>query len=120
MSKYRSKKPERSGTLNILADVLPELCRTLDLDNKINELAFLRLWPSQAATLLGTEAAAQTKAVKLKKQGNRRIRVVRVQHAALASELAFYTQALQAALNQFEPQTGIQIHRIQFVVGAIN
>lgn len=114
----RTKKPERSGSLNTLADILPGLCQELDWENKVNELAFLRLWPSQAAALLGPEMASQTRAVKLRKQGNRLILQVKVAHATLAAELGFYTQTLIAALNHFEPQTRIAIHQIKFIVGA--
>lgn len=119
MSKYRPRKPDRIGSLNSLADVLPGLCQELDLENKVNELAFLRLWPSQVTALMGLESASQTQAIKLRKQGNRLTLLVRVAHAALASELSFHVQALQAALNGFEPQTSIRIDRIQFVVGAV-
>jgi hypothetical protein len=119
MSKYRTRKPDRVGSLNSLADVLPVLCEQLDLENKVNELAFLRLWPSRVTELMGLEAASQTQAVKLRKQGNRLTLLVKVAHAALAAELGFHVLALQTALNQFEPQTGISIHRIQFVVGSI-
>lgn len=119
MSKYRTRKPDRAGSLNSLADVLPGLCQELDLENKVNELAFLRLWSSQASALLGPETASQTKAVKLRKQGNLLTLLVKVAHPALASELGFHTEALQAALNRFEPQTRITIHRIQFIAGTV-
>jgi hypothetical protein len=119
VSKYRTRKPDRAGSLNTLADVLPGLCQELDLENKVNELAFLRLWSSQASALLGPGMASQTQAVKLRKQGNRLTLLVRTAHPALASELGFHAQALIEALNQFEPQTRLAIHRIQFVAGTI-
>jgi hypothetical protein len=119
MSKYRTRKPDRAGSLNSLAEVLPGLCQELDLENKVNELAFLRLWPSQASAIVGQEMASQTQAVKLRKQGNRVTLLVRVAHPALASELGFYAQAFIDALNHFEPQTRIVIHRIQFAAGTV-
>ena len=116
----RTRKPEREGSLSSLAGVLPALCQELDFDRKVNELAFLRLWAFQATAVIGAELASQTKAIKLRRQGARVILMVKVSHATLASELSFHTKTLQDALNQFEPQTGVRIHQIQFTVGTLN
>lgn len=118
--RYGKKKPERAGSLNTLGGILPDLCRELDWDRKVNEMAFLRLWKPQAAACMGADSAAQTQAIKLRKQGARVILMVKVAHAVLASELSFYTQTLRDALNQFEPQTGVKIHQIQWIVGSLS
>jgi hypothetical protein len=115
----KPQKPESSSAITSLADILPAVCRDLALDHKVNELALLALWPSQVEKLSGAVAAAQSKAIRLKKQGNRTILVVKVASAALASELGFQAPALKEALNRFHPQTGIVLDQIQLSVGAL-
>jgi hypothetical protein len=120
--KYYSKKPaqpKRIGSLSSLAQVLPGVCDGLQLDKKINELAVLALWPRQVEGICGKIAMENSKAVRLKKQGNRTLLMVKVQHATLASELAFHLSGLKDALNRFHPQTGITVDMIQLVVGSL-
>jgi hypothetical protein len=114
----KPQKADSPSALTSLADILPAVCRDLALDRKVNELALLALWPKQVEMLSGAVVAAQTKAVRLKKQGNRTILVVKVASAALASELGFQVPGLKEALNRFQPQTGILLDQIQFSVGA--
>jgi len=115
----KKAKPTRTGSLNSLAQVLPGVCDGLQLDKKINELAFLALWPRQAEGICGKSTAESTKAIKLKKQGEKIILLVKVAHAALASELGFQLPAMKEALNRFHPQTGISVDHIQLVVGSL-
>lgn len=115
----RTRKPERAGSLASLADVLPVLYRDLDMDKKVNEFALLALWPAMATSLIGSEGAAQTRAVGLRKQGARTILQVRVANAALASELSFHLPAIQTALNGYAPQTGLRVDRIQLNTGIL-
>jgi hypothetical protein len=117
--KRRTRKPERAGSLVSLADVLPVLYQDLDLEKKVNEFALLALWPAMATSLLGVEAAAQTRAVRLKKQGARTVLLVKVTSAALASELSFHLPAIQAALNGYTPQIGLRVDRIQLSTGVL-
>ena len=120
--KYYAKKPvqpKRIGSLSSLAQVLPGVCDGLQLDKKINELAVLALWPRQVEGICGKIAMENSKAVRLKKQGNKTLLMVKVQHAALASELAFHLGDLKDALNRFHPQTGITVDVIQLVVGSL-
>ena len=115
----KTAKPKRVGSLSSLAQVLPGVCDNLQLDKKINELAFLALWPRQVAGLCGQVTADNTKAIKLKKQGYKTILLVRVSNAALASELSFQIAILKEVLNRFQPQTGIAIDHIQLMVGSV-
>jgi len=120
--KYYSKKPaqpKRIGSLSSLAQVLPGVCDGLQLDKKINELAVLALWPRQVEGICGKIAMENSKAVRLKKQGDRTLLLVKVKHATLASELAFHLGALKDTLNRFHPQTGITVDVIQLVVGSL-
>lgn len=116
---YRPRKPRPPESLSSLAEILPTLCRDLDIDKKVNELALLALWPRQVEAVAGAVAAAQSKAVRLKKQGDRLILVVKVANAALASELGFHVPVIKEALNRFKPQTGLAIDQIQLSVGTI-
>lgn len=114
------KKPhQRTGSLASLAEVLPGLCEDLALDQKVNEMALLTLWPQQAMLVTGIDTATRTKAVRLKKQGERTILQVRVEHATLAAELGFYLPAVKEALNRFAPQTGLVVDEIRLSVGKI-
>ncbi|HEY9686030.1 MAG TPA: DUF721 domain-containing protein [Coleofasciculaceae cyanobacterium] len=114
----KPQKPDSLSALTSLADILPAVCRDLALDRKVNELALLALWPKQVEMLAGAVAASQSKAIRLKKQGDRTILVVKVASATLASELGFQVPALKDALNRFHPQTGIMLDQIQLSVGA--
>ncbi len=122
MSEYRSipKKPKRTGSLMAFSEVLPQVCQNLQLDKKVNEMAFLSLWPSQVAGIAGKTAAEQTQAVRLRKQGYKTILAVKVSNAALATELSFHVPALKDALNAFKPQTGLSIDQIQLSVGSLS
>lgn len=119
MSYRKTRKPERAGSLASLSDVLPVLYRDLDMEKKVNEFAFLALWPKLVETLAGPMMASQTRAIRLKKQGYRTHLLVKVSNAVLASELGFQLLALKDALNGYHPQTGIQIDQIQMVVGVL-
>lgn len=115
----KSAKPVRAGSLSSLAQVLPGVCDDLKLDDKINELAFMALWPRQVEGICGKTVAESTRAVKLKKNGLKMVLLVKVAHASLATELGFHVTTLKDALNRFQPQTGIAIDQIQLTVGSI-
>jgi hypothetical protein len=115
----RTRKPERTGSLAALSDVLPGLYRDLDMDKKVNEFALLRLWPQLVASLTTPAAAAQTRAIRLKKQGVRTVLMVKVANAVLASELTFQILPLKDAINGYKAQTGLTIDQIQFLVGTL-
>ena len=118
---YRKKKakPQRVGSLSSLANVLPGVCDGLQLDKKINELALLALFPRQVEGLCGKVAAEGTRAIRLRKQGYKMVLLVKVANAALASELTFQVSVLKDALNRFQPQPGITVDQIQWVVGSL-
>jgi hypothetical protein len=120
MTSSRSKKPKRTGSMALFADVLPVLYKDLKLDKKVNEFAFLALWPQAVTAVLGVEIAMQTQATRLRRQAGKTTLYAKVSSAALASELGFYTTALQKTLNAYAPQTGITIQRIQLQVGSLN
>jgi hypothetical protein len=115
----KSAKPKRVGSLNSLAQVLPGVCDNLQLDKKINEMAFLALWPRQVEGICGKVAAENTRAFKLRKQGDKTVLMVKVTHATLASELGFQVTSIMEALNRFQPQTGIFADQIQLIVGSL-
>jgi hypothetical protein len=119
MKAFKPKKPQRVGSMALFGDVLPTLYRDLEMDKKVNEFAFLALWPQVVCAAVGMDIATQTQAIRLKKQGNRTILLAKVSCSALASELSFYTSTLQQALNAYAPQTGITIQRIQLSVGSV-
>ncbi len=116
---YRGKKPTRVGSLSSLTDLLPAFSRDIGLERKVNEMALLALWISQVTIVAGPEAAEQSRATRLKKQGNQVLLQVKVSNAALASELGFHLPAIREGLNRFSPQTGLMVDRIQLSVGIL-
>ncbi len=127
MSEYprrrATKQPERVGSLNTLADVLPGLYKDLKMDLKINEFALLALWPTVLTAEMGPTAeiaCEHTKAIKIRRQGNKITLLVKVAHAVLASELTFHTMPLLSALNAYTPQTGLKVDQIQWMVGSLS
>jgi hypothetical protein len=115
----RTRGPKRVGSLSSLANILPEVCEGLKLDEKINEMALLALWPKQVEAIAGSHAAQNSRAVRLKKQGYQTILLARVNQAALASELGFHLPLIKEALNRFTPQTGFTVDQIQLTVGSL-
>lgn len=111
----RGRKPVRPGTLKALADVLPAVSDQLHLDRKVQEMALLALWPQ----LVGASYAAHTRAMALKKRGDKQTLLVKVANAALASDLSFQLPVLQEALNRYEPQTGLKVDAIHLMVGSL-
>src|SRR6478609_2981060 len=120
MSKYPPKKPQRSGSLMSLGDVIPAVYQNLDMDKKVNEFAVLSLWPQALTGVLGVDIAMQTQAVKLRQAAGKMVLHVKVSSAPMASEISFYTSTLLQTLNAYAPQTGIKIDRIELRVGAVN
>lgn len=117
----KGKKPGRVGSLAAFSDVLPQLCQSLELDKKVNELALLALWPQQVTAVMGqSQVAQQSRAVRLRKQGYQMVLAVKVANAALASEMSFHLPALIGRLNAFKAQTGLTVDRIQLTVGNVN
>lgn len=118
MSHYPpKKKQQRAGSLVSLGDVLPGLYQELEMDKKVNEFALLSLWPQVLTGILGSDIAMQTQAVKLKKTAGKTVLHIKVSSAPMASEISFYTKALQDALNAYTPQTGIKVDRLELRVG---
>jgi len=115
----KSTKPKRTGSLASFAQVLPGVCDGLQLDRKINEMAFLALWPKQVEGICGKIAAENSRAVRLAKQGDKICLFVKVVHATLASEMGFQVPALKEALNRYQPQTGITVDQIRLEVGSL-
>ena len=115
----KSTKPKRVGSLASFAQVLPGVCDDLKLDRKINEMAFLALWPKQTEDICGKIAAENSRAVRLAKHGDKICLFVKVTHATLASEMGFQLPALKEALNRFQPQTGIRVDQIRLDVGSL-
>ena len=108
-------KPQRAGSLASFAEVLPQLCKQLDFDQKVQEMSLLALWPS----LVGERYAELTRAVSVRKKGNKTVLYVRVLNAAVASDLSFQTESLKTMLNGFAPQTGVKLDGIQFTIGSL-
>lgn len=115
----RTRKPERTGSLSSLGDVLPILYDDLNMEKKVNEFALMALWPQLVESLAGAMMAGQTRAIRLKKQGYLTVLMVKVSNAALASELSFQLAHLKEALNQYAPQTGLTVDQIQLLVGSL-
>ncbi|MEM0951387.1 MAG: DciA family protein [Cyanobacteria bacterium P01_H01_bin.74] len=118
--RYQEKKKKsikRKGSMAVLSEVLPKVCEAVALDKKVNELAFLALWPGQATKLIGEHAVQYTRAVRVYHKAGKNTLLVMVANASLASELSFFLPALQAGLNAFSPQTQITIDQIQLQVG---
>ncbi len=109
------KKPARVGELRSLVDILPAVSEALQLDRKVQEMALLALWPQ----LVGATYAAHTRAVALKKRGDKFTLLVKVANAALASDLSFQLPVFLEALNRYQPQTGYRVDAIQLQVGSL-
>lgn len=97
-----------------VADILPSFCESISLDDRIRDMAVLRLWP----TLLPDERfQAVSRAIMLKRVGNQTHLLVRVSDATAASELSFYREQIRHALNDFASQTGVRVDDIRLHVG---
>ncbi len=95
-----------------IQDVLPAVYDRMRLDDKVQEMSVIALWPKVVEAGYGK----YTKAVKIKTdQGNKKL-VVQVNHGAIASELAMRQHHYLDLLNEFAPQTGLRLSGIEWHV----
>jgi hypothetical protein len=86
-----------------------QVSQQLALDEKIGEMALLRLWPD----IVPPEFKDKTQAIQVKRQNGKKIYQIKAQHAACAAQLSFHIPALLEALNSYAGQTGCQIDKLE-------
>ncbi len=102
-----------------LQSIFPELVKRLGLERRTQEFSVLSLWAVVLSEILSADLLEKTEAVKLKQVGQKRQLLVRVEDAALASELMFHRTALLSKINAYTPQTGLRIDEIVLRVGKV-
>ena len=116
----RRNPPGKKTPTQKLADILPALCETMQLDEKVGELSVLRLWPTVLSQVLHDDRfIACSQGARILQQADRNILIVRVENATLAGELSFAREQLLATLNTYTPQTGIHLHEIRLQVASL-
>jgi len=119
---YKAPKPastKKSHHLNAtrLDSILPAVSETLGLKQKTAEFAILALWPVVLSRMGLETILNRSKAYKLSVQGGKTTLRVRVSDAACAGDCTFVMDTVREALNQFSPQTGIRVDKIQVRIG---
>ena len=103
-----------------LSDILPALCDAMKLDETVQELSVLRLWPTVLSAVLDDDRfRAATRATRTLDQGGRKILIVKVENAVIAGELNFARETLLTAMNAYTPQTGLRLDEIRLHVASL-
>lgn len=110
----RSRKIAKSHVTTPLSDVLFQVSQSLALDEKIGEMALVRLWPQ----VVPAEFLNKTEAMTIKRQNNQRILQVKAVHAACAAQLSFHLPDILEKLNGYAPQTGCRVDKIEIRNGS--
>lgn len=105
----RTRKLKQGYQTSPLSDVLFQVSQQLALDEKIGEMALLRLWPE----IVPPEFKDKTQAVQIRRHNGKKIFQVKTIHAACAAQLSFHASTLLEALNGYVGQTGCQIDKIE-------
>ena len=98
-----------------MSQVLPEVNKALGLDKMMARIAVMRLW-SQVVDPPWT-TASEAVLMKPAPKGAGEILLVKVGHAAAATDLRFAVEAYRERLNAYHQQTGLQVNAIEVRVG---
>ncbi len=112
MTPKRTAPPRQAESL---ATILHQVSQDLALDEKIGEMALLRLWP----TVVPKAFVATSEAVNVRRQNQRRILIVHAANSATASQLSFSLSTILDSLNGYAQQTGCRLDRIDIKVAPL-
>ncbi len=103
------KKPKRAGLMSSVSQVLPQVGKDLRLDERAQEWAVLSLW----SRIVDGPFQTTTRASRLRPKGGQNTLTVQVNSATVAAELSFYLEQYRQKLNEYQPQTGLNVQRIE-------
>jgi Dna[CI] antecedent, DciA len=103
---YRANKPKLrpNGSPMTVASIMPEVSKTMNLPQKIAEMAVMALWPSVGPP--------QTKALGVKRVGTKSHLVIAAATPHVAMQLTYQLDGLLSRLNSYTPQTGLRLDKI--------
>jgi hypothetical protein len=96
-----------------LTDILPQVVRDLNLEQKAHDMAVLSLWP----LVVPSELKPYTRAVRLERSKSKITLWVSATSSAAASRLTFVQHQILATLNSYAPQTGTVLSDLRITQG---
>jgi hypothetical protein len=92
-----------------LTNILPQVVRDLNLEQKAHDMAVLSLWP----VVVPADLKPYTRALRLERSKSKITLWVAASSSAAASRLTFVQHQILVQLNTYAPQTGITLSELR-------